>query len=69
MKENLLAISRYLPAIDEATQGRADQFLEQLRQTVQKVKAEDPSLADFSLYDLGLVQTENGYEVKLYFSE
>lgn len=69
MNDNLVAISKYLPAINKATNGRVDQFLEQLRQTVQKVKEEDPSLAGCALYDLGLIQTENGYEVKLYFSE
>lgn len=42
-------------------------FLRQLRDTVQEVKTEDPSLADYHLYDLGFIQQENGLEVKMYF--
>ncbi|KNZ70678.1 hypothetical protein Tfer_0356 [Thermincola ferriacetica] len=59
-------VSRFFPEMHKVGQD-GGLFLRQLRDTVQEVKAEDPSLADYHLYDLGFIQQENGLEVKMYF--
>ncbi|MDA8212544.1 MAG: hypothetical protein M0021_11810 [Clostridia bacterium] len=63
-----VTVSRFLPHIADSFQGDPGGFLKELRNSVREVRTQDPQLAEYQLRDLGLIQHDDGLEIKMYFS-
>ncbi|MFZ3172157.1 MAG: hypothetical protein WA118_09265 [Carboxydocellales bacterium] len=66
--ESEVTVSRFLPNIADTLREDPGGLLKELRNSVREVRTEDPQLANYKLSDLGLVQHDDGWEIKMYFS-
>lgn len=67
MHGELITVSRFLSRTEMASQVRSGKFLSLLRNMVKDVRARNPQLAGYRLFDVGLVNRGRRIEVRLYF--
>lgn len=63
----LITISRLLPNDEIRKDCKSGNILKQMRSLVREAKIQESALAESKLYDIGIIRSRNGWEIKMYF--
>lgn len=63
-----VTVSRFVPHITDSLRENPGSLLKELRNSVREARTQAPQLAEYRLSDLGLIQHDEGWEIKMYFS-